>query len=227
MVVDAFRALEAADNMDEYINRVRATLDKAHLDVKQEARNQGPDVVMGTTVVIFIVCRNEYACLWAGDSRAYLLRSGHLQQLSHDHNQLQELIDRGEVDPTQVKQHPGASRITRAVGASQRLLVDEYRGAIRDGDAILLCSDGLNLEVDDAELAAVLDDYDCESASQELLDITLERGARDNVTLAVIRFEETTGAPAIDITAVNPAIGRRSIRSRSKSSVLQRFVGRS
>ena len=178
-------------------------------------------------MVVFIVCRNEYACLWAGDSRAYLLRAGTLQQLSHDHNQLQELIDRGEVDPTQVKAHPGASRITRAVGASQRLLVDEHRGAIRDGDAVLLCSDGLNLEVEDAELAAVLDDYDCEDASQELLDISLERGARDNVTLAVIRFEETTGAPAIDITAVNPELSRRSIRSGSRGGRLRRFVSRS
>ena len=227
MVVDAFRDLEAADNMDEYINRVRATLDRAHLEVKQEALDQGPDVVMGTTVIVFIVCRHEYACLWAGDSRAYLLRSGQLQLLSHDHNQLQELIDRGEVDPSQVKAHPGASRITRAVGASQRLLVDENRGAIRDGDAVLLCSDGLNLEVEDPELAAILDDYDCEDASQELLDITLERGARDNVTLAVIRFEETTGAPAIDITAVNPSLSSRSIRTGTRSSVLRRFVNRS
>lgn len=228
MVVDAFRSIEPADNMDEYVNRVRATLDRAHAEVKQEARSQGSDVVMGTTVVVFIVCRHEYACLWAGDSRAYLLRNGSLEQISHDHNQLQELIDRGEVDPSQARSHPGASRITRAVGASQRLLVDEVRGSIRDGDTVLLCSDGLSLEVEDDELAAILDDYDCDEASQELLDVTLERGARDNVTLAVIRFEETTGAQAqpIDITAVNYTLRKGSNSPTPIGSRLRKLVNR-
>lgn len=229
IVVDAFRRLQPADNMDEYIDRVRAILDASHAEVKAEAASQGPEVLMGTTVVVFIACRNEYACLWAGDSRGYLLRQGRpLKQLTHDHNQLQELIDRGEVDPSQVRSHPGASRITRAVGASQRLLVDEVRGSIRDGDTVLLCSDGLSLEVEDAELAAILDDYDCEEASQELLDVTLERGARDNVTLAVIRFEETTGAPAqpIDITAVNYTLRKGSDSPTPIGSRLRKLVNR-
>jgi serine/threonine protein phosphatase PrpC len=227
LVIDAFRALEPADTMDEYVNLARSLLDKVHLEVKQEAADQGPDVVMGTTVVVFVCCRSEYACLWAGDSRGYLLRGDRLQQLTHDHNQLQEMIDRGEVDPS-VRSHPGASRITRAVGASQRLLVDENRGTLCDRDTVLLCSDGLNLEVEDAELAAILDDYDYAEASQELLDVTLERGARDNVTLAVIRFEETTGAPAqpVDITAVNYALRKRRHSPAPAARRLRKSVGR-
>ena len=229
IVVDGFRDLVPADNMDEYIDRVRLTLDQAHHAVKQEAAAQGPDVLIGTTVVVFIACRNEYACLWAGDSRGYLLRQDQgLKQLTHDHNQLQELLDRGELDPTQARAHPAASRITRAVGAGQRLLVDEVRGSLRDGDTVLLCSDGLNLEVEDDELAAILDDYDCEEASQELLDVTLERGARDNVTLAVIRFEETTGATAkpIDITAVNYRLRKGDRATTTSGSRARRMVGR-
>ncbi len=215
MVVDGCQNIQRADTMDEYVARVRAYLGDIHRSVQQEAAAQGPGVVMGTTVVVFIACRREYACLWAGDSRAYLLRDGRLIQLSHDHNQLQELIDRGEIEPQHAKLHPGSSRITRAVGASEHLIVDENRGALRDGDVVLLCSDGLNLEVEDDELAAVLDDYDCDEASQELLDITMERGARDNVTLAVIRFEETTGtrSDTVDITAVN-----YTLRNRSRSA---------
>jgi len=228
IVVDAFRSLEPADNMDEYIDRVRTVLDRSHQDVKGEAAALGPDVLMGTTVVVFIACRNEYACLWAGDSRGYLLREGRsLQQITHDHNQLQELIDRGEVNPAEARSHPGASRITRAVGASQRLLVDEIRGSLKDGDTVLLCSDGLSLEVEDAEIAAILDGYDCDEASQELLDVSLERGARDNVTLAVIRFEETTGAAAqpIDITAVNYTL-RKTHTARPMGSRMKKLVGR-
>jgi len=229
IVVDTFRELQPTDNMDEYIDRARAVLDEAHKRVKAAAVSEGPDVLMGTTVVVFIACRNEYGCLWAGDSRSYLLRQGKgLKQITHDHNQLQELIDRGEVDPSQARSHPGASRITRAVGASQRLLVDEVRGAIRDGDTVLLCSDGLSVEVEDDELAAILDDYDCDEASQELLDVALERGARDNVTLAVIRFEETTGAPAkpVDITAVNHKIRDRAAQASPIGAGLRRFVRR-
>jgi serine/threonine protein phosphatase PrpC len=226
MVVDAFRHVDPADTMDEYIDRVRALIDEVHLAVKAEANSQGPEVIMGTTIVVFIACRNEYACLWAGDSRAYLLRDDKLQQLSHDHNQLQELIDRGEIDPDQIRSHPAARRITRAVGASKRLIVDEARGALRDRDTVILCSDGLTLEVEDGEIATVAESYDCDDASQELLDITLERGARDNVTLALIKFEETTRSnfQPIDITAVNYAFrnrmraGASSIGTRSKKN---------
>ena len=227
LVVDGIQQIEPADNMDEYIARVRAYLGRAHRDVQAEAAKLGPGVVMGTTVVVLIACRKEFACLWAGDSRGYLLRDDGLVQITHDHNQLQELIDKGAIEPDQVASHPGARRITRAVGAGDHLIVDEHRGTLRDGDTFLLCSDGLNLEVNDGELANVLDTYDCEEASQELLDITLERGARDNVTLAVIEFEETTGAHSepIDITAVNygmrksaSATGRPRIKDSTKGS---------
>lgn len=225
MVVDGCHNIKRADTMDEYVASVRSYLADVHRAVHQHATSQGPDVVMGTTVVAFIACRREYACLWAGDSRAYLLREGRLQQLTHDHNQLQELIDSGAISLTHAKLHPGANRITRAVGASDHLIVDENRGALRDGDTVLLCSDGLNLEVEDNELAAVLDDYDCDEASQELLDITLERGARDNVTLAVVRFEETTGTThePVDITAVNYTL-RKAEPTAPKG--LRRLIGR-
>ena len=151
------------------------------------------DEIMGTTVVAFMVYKNELMCLWAGDSRAYLLRDGRLTRLTRDHSLVQEMVNRGELLPEEAEHHPLSNRITRAIGVEQELYLDEYRSFLRDGDAVLLCSDGLNKEVNDQEMETVLGSYDCELASQELLDLSLERGARDNVTVAVIRFEATTG----------------------------------
>ena len=161
--------------------------------MRDEARRAGSDQLMGSTVVAFLVYKREWMCLWAGDSRAYLLRDGRLTQISRDHSVAEELVQRGELRRDQATSHPSANRITRAVGAQDQLVVDQHRSYLQDGDAVLLCSDGLTKEVSDDEVAAILDDYDCDEASEELVELTLERGARDNVTVAVIRFEATTG----------------------------------
>ncbi|NNJ96242.1 MAG: hypothetical protein HKP12_03710 [Gammaproteobacteria bacterium] len=84
-------------------------------------------------------------------------------------------------------------------------MLDERSSELRDGDAILLCSDGLNKELSEPEITAILESYDCNDATRELIDLSLEHGGRDNVTVALVRFEEITGfsEPASDDTAVN------------------------
>jgi serine/threonine protein phosphatase PrpC len=133
------------------------------------------------------------------------MRDGRLIQISHDHNVAQEMVDRGELRQEEAAFHPLANRITRAIGTRNELMLDEYRSFLRDGDTVLLCSDGLNKEVSDSEVADILENHDCGEASSELIELTLERGARDNVTVVVIKFEATTGfrAQMPDDTAVN------------------------
>jgi protein phosphatase len=212
LIVEAFEGLVRPTSLDAFGKEVRARLDSANRRMREEARSAGSDQLMGSTVVAFLVYKREWLCLWAGDSRAYLLRDGRLTQLTRDHSLAEELVERGELRREEVASHPSANRITRAVGTRNRLVIDQYRSFLRDGDTVLLCSDGLNKEVGDDELAAVLDDYDCEEASRELLDLTLERGARDNATVAVIRFEATTGfgERRPDDTAVNYGLTQRT-----------------
>jgi protein phosphatase len=211
LIVDAFRGLATPDSLEHFASDVTSRLASANQRMREQARRRGTGQLMGSTVVAFLVYKREWMCLWAGDSRAYLLRDGRLTQITRDHSVAEELVQRGKLRRDQAATHPSSNRITRAVGTQDQLVVDQYRSHLRDGDAFLLCSDGLTKEVSDDEVAAIMEDYDCEEASQELLELTLERGARDNVTVAVIRFEATTGFGDRhrDDTAVNYGLTHR------------------
>jgi serine/threonine protein phosphatase PrpC len=205
LIVDAFKDLTRPHSLEDFAQEVKARLAAANQRMRDEAYRAGFEQLMGSTVVAFLVYKREWMCLWAGDSRAYLLRDGRLTQITRDHSVAEELVQRGELRREQVASHPSSNHITRAVGTQDQLVVDQHRSFLRDGDAVLLCSDGLTKEVSDDEVAAIIDDFDCDEASEELVELTLERGARDNVTVAVIRFEATTGFGDhhADDTAVN------------------------
>ena len=213
-IVDTLHGLHKPRSMDEFARNVTARLRKVNQRMRRETALEDPAQIMGSTVVAFLVYKREWLCLWAGDSRAYLLRDGRLLQITRDHSVAQEMVDRGELRQEEAACHPLSNRITRAIGARDELFLDERRSFLHDGDTVLLCSDGLNKEVDDTELADILEHFDCDEASRELVDLSLERGARDNVTVAVIRFEATTGfrAHLPDDTAVNYGVVRPSVQ---------------
>lgn len=215
IVVESFSGLDKPYSMEAFAQQVRDRLQQANRRIREEVLKAGSDQVMGSTVVAFLVFKREWRCLWAGDSRAYLMRNGQLTQITQDHSIAQEMVERGQLQPEQAELHPLANRITRAVGTQHELLLDEYRSFLRDGDAFLLCSDGLNKEVNEQELATILESFDCEEASRELVDLSLERGARDNVTVAVIRFEATTGFgdQLPDTTDLNHALANRRLET--------------
>jgi protein phosphatase len=227
LIVDAFEGLTRPDSLEDFAYEVKARLAMANQRMRDEARSAGFDQLMGSTVVAFLVYKREWICLWAGDSRAYLLRDGRLTQITRDHSVAEELVQRGELRRDQAASHPSANRITRAVGTQDQLVVDQYRSFLRDGDAVLLCSDGLVKEVSDDEVASILDGYDCDEASEELVELTLERGARDNVTVAVIRFEATTGFGnhRQDDTAVNYGLTQRPQTARHMPLTQTRLSG--
>ena len=211
LIVDAFRGVDKPDSADAFAQLVRNRLALANQRMRS-VPGLKPNEIIGSTVVAFLVYKREWRCLWAGDSRAYLMRDGRLTQITHDHSVAQEMVERGELSQEEAAYHPSANRITRAIGTQNELLLDEYRSNLRDGDTVVLCSEGLNKEVDDEEMEEILLQYDCEDASRELVDLTLERGARDNVTVAVIKFEETTAFKSRipEDTAVNYGLHRHN-----------------
>jgi serine/threonine protein phosphatase PrpC len=215
IVVESFSGLDKPYSMEAFVQQVRDRLQQANRRISEEVLKAGSDQVMGSTVVAFLVFKREWRCLWAGDSRAYLMRNGQLTQITQDHSIAQEMVEKGQLQPEEAESHPLANRITRAVGTQHELVLDEYRAFLRDGDAFLLCSDGLNKEVNEQELATILENFDCEEASRELVDLSLERGARDNVTVAVIRFEATTGFgdQLPDTTDFNHALANRRLET--------------
>jgi protein phosphatase len=220
-VVEAFNGLVRPQSMQEFARLVKDRLRQANQRMRDQYSGSGPDNMMGSTVVAFLVYKREWRCIWAGDSRAYLMRNGRLMQITRDHNVAQDMVERGELRQEEASFHPSANRLTRALGTQNAPSFDEYSSLLRDGDTVLLCSDGLNKEVSDQEVATILENGDCEEASQELVELTLERGARDNVTVAVIRFEATTDfrARMPDDTAVNYNLPGSLVQSGATPSI--------
>ena len=132
---------------------------------------------------------NYFALLWAGDSRAYRARKGSIMQLTRDHSQVEELVERGVILREEAESHPASNVITRAVGATDQLYVDVDIDKVEPGDTFLLCSDGLYKHLSEDEISELLRKEEIAEICQSLIDLTLERGATDNVTLVVIRAE--------------------------------------
>ncbi|MBW8270233.1 PP2C family protein-serine/threonine phosphatase [Caldovatus aquaticus] len=176
----------------EMLAQLRLRLAAVNAALREEAARRGPGRVIASTVVALLARGDHFACLWAGDSRAYLLRGGVLQRLSRDHSLVQELIDQGAIGEAEAEDHPQGNVITRAVGAAPTLELDKVTGRVVPGDRFLLCSDGLIRVVREAEIAEAL--AAAGDAAEALVRLAVERGARDNVT--VIALARPGGGPA-------------------------------
>ena len=149
---------------------------------------------IGSTIVTLAVGDDGYSCLWAGDSRAYLLRDGGLRQLTRDHSLVQQLVDSGDLEPEAAVNHPNANVITRAVGSAPKLELDSIEGDIRAGDQFLLASDGLTRLLHNDELMAAQDAQDLELLADHWVETALARGAPDNFTFVIVRVKSATGS---------------------------------
>jgi len=160
-------------------------------DIIRQSRRRADSLPMGTTMVALrITDGNRFELAWVGDSRAYLW-NGQLRQLSSDHSYVQELIDQGAITPEQARSHPHRNVVTQALGVTdpEALKVETISGELRPGFQVLLCSDGLTEEVDDASIAALLaqTDYSAQECVDHLVSAALDGGGSDNVTVVLLR----------------------------------------
>jgi len=147
---------------------------------------------MGTTVTAAAVAGDGYLQLaHVGDSRAYLLHEGSLDQLTTDHTIVGELVRRGRLTPEQAAIHPERSILTRAVGLDPRVPVDlPDPVGLSSGDQLLLCSDGLTEVVGDGQIADLLSAApDGHTACRSLIDAANDAGGPDNITVVLVRVE--------------------------------------
>jgi serine/threonine protein phosphatase Stp1 len=185
-VTEALRGVPDGLSAGELLAEVRSRLDGVHQRLREEAGARGPDTIMASTIVVLVARGDYYACLWAGDSRAYLLRGSRITQVTHDHSYVQELVDAGALDPEEAERHPQSNIITRAVGSGEpELALDKVTDRLRDGDRFLLCSDGLWKTMSTADLGALLG-ADGKAPAEELLAAALSRRADDNVTVITV-----------------------------------------
>lgn len=167
---------------------VRVAIEDVNRRLQQMASGGSRNIA--TTVVALVIGEEGYACLWAGDSRAYLLRNGMLRLLTRDHSLVQQLVDSGDLSLEAAANHPNANIITRAVGSAPAIELDSVEGDVRAGDTFILASDGLTRLLPDQELAAVQQEEDLELLANRWVAITLERGAPDNLTFIILRMKQ-------------------------------------
>ncbi len=182
-IVEAMETLQPqGESLGFLAGEIEHRLQQVNRRLQQESQRRGSGII-GSTVVLLLAHEDYCLYLWAGDSRIYLYRRGNLRQLSRDHSQVEEQLEgvfAGEHPPGAASI---ANYITRAVGAGDTLELEAELIEPCAGDCFLLCSDGLNKELADSEIAAVLERYPLREAAARLLAQCLERGAKDNVTL--------------------------------------------
>ena len=151
-----------------------------------------------------------------GDSRTYRFSQGSLTQVTVDHSEVQELVDAGQISRTEAAVHPRRHVVTRALGTGYETEADYWLVPVEEGDRILVCSDGLNGELDDEQIAGILaTEADPQAAVDELIQAALRSGGRDNVTCIVVdatnvpdggglRTARPAGAPGAEEAAPAP-----------------------
>lgn len=155
---------------------------------------------MGTTVVAMLEHAECFEVVWVGDSRAYLYDqpSGRLQRLTHDHTLVGLMVERGELSLAEAARHPRRHVLTDCLGqqAPQEPRIDRVELRWGSGQLLMLCSDGLSGELDDEAIASVLKEHlDPDTQSRLLLERAMAAGARDNVSIILIRSPRPGRAP--------------------------------
>lgn len=144
---------------------------------------------MGTTLVGALVRGEDLWVVNVGDSRAYRITRDAIRQITRDHSVVEELIRHGALTPEEARRHPQRNLITRALGTGKQVKADLFRETVEEGDAILLCSDGLVNEVTDQEIhEEVLAGGTAAEVCHRLLDRALDAGASDNVTIVLFQI---------------------------------------
>ena len=173
----------------EKTRRLSSAVHLANKTIFDSAQKHPEQRGMGATVTAAWIDGTRLSVAHVGDSRAYLLRSGSLQQLTSDHSLVAEQVRRGILTPAEAERSDMQSVLLRALGAHQEIEVDSEEHTLFGGDVLLLCSDGLTRMVTEPEIAGTLQsEPDPTKASERLVELANEQGGADNITAIVVRI---------------------------------------
>jgi protein phosphatase len=166
---------------------------QANYKIYQSAQKHPEQRGMGATITTGWINGTKLSLAHVGDSRAYLLRTGSLQQLTNDHSLVAEQVRRGILTPQQAEESDMQSVLLRALGANPEVDIEVDEVELMPRDVLLFCSDGLTRMVTEPEIAGSLQaETDPASAAQKLVDLANERGGLDNVSVIVARLQDDT-----------------------------------
>jgi PPM family protein phosphatase len=179
---------EPIPGLSESSDRLASAIRCANLEIRQAALKNPEWRGMGATVVAVKLAGERMSLAHVGDSRAYRLRSGELEQLTQDHSFVAEQVRRGILTREEAEQSKLQNVLLRALGAEAELDIDVEEELLLEGDTVLLCSDGLTRELSDAQIAAVLKNADeAQAAANRLIDLANQAGGEDNISVIVLR----------------------------------------
>jgi PPM family protein phosphatase len=187
-ICDTYANTPVIDNQVALLSCIRA----AHERIQKYAVEHPEFFGMGTTCTAICIVRDLLHYAHVGDSRLYLVRSGVISQLTHDHSYVARLVMSGAIRPEEAEAHPQRHILTAALGVGEHPQVDTPSEplALHLGDVLLLCTDGLWGIVHDQELKEFANVGTPSQACQELVRLAKERGAPDNITVQVLRISE-------------------------------------
>ena len=190
MIVSSLKKIHEGITLDRQIDDIEERLQNVNTRLIEMANETEHRSTIGSTVVIMLAYDKYCVYIWAGDSRLYRLRDKEIRQMTADHSQVELYVERGLITREEAAVHPHGNMITRAVGAMENLFLDIDIQEMKTRDRYLLCSDGLTKHLADLELEEILhDEGSAEQTCKTLIDLTLERGAGDNVTAIVVDVE--------------------------------------
>ena len=181
-----------------------AAAEQANAAVFLRANEDSDHSGMGTTLTALVLAGDTGHFVHIGDSRAYLLRDGTLEQLSDDHSLVGEMVRDGRLSEEEAASHPHRSILSRALGTEAQARIDEFEVDLRAGDVLLLCSDGLSGPVPAEAIRKALGRVDPEDAAAKLIAEARKHGGPDNITAVVLRFDGPLAAVE-EVTLVVPA----------------------
>jgi len=202
LIKEAKSFLKGKINNDIPAAEISMLLEEAIQNASQKiytySKNRESGRIMGTTAVLMAFADDRYFISWVGDSRAYLIRDGHMERLTRDHSYVQQLVDSGEISEKEARVHPRRNMVNRAAGVEQEIEVETVRGQSMVGDVFLLCTDGLTGLLEDWMIAAHFErcgrhkegepGSEPDVITDALIKDALEAGGDDNVTVVVVEL---------------------------------------
>lgn len=189
LVEEFFKGLNRKTDIDAISKMVANAYVIANKRILTKAISNANLEGMGTTVVSAILVDDDLLISNVGDSRAYLYANDILTQITVDHSYVQMLVDSGEITEEEARIHPRRNEITRAIGILPDIEYDFFCSKVRQGDMLLLCTDGLTSVCNDSEIKQVLKSgKDLKQLVNRLIDLANGNGGHDNITVILIEF---------------------------------------
>lgn len=197
-----------ADPSEDPSARLRNAVQAANAEVHRQAQSNTAHIGMGTTMVVTALVGRKAYIASVGDSRAYVIHNGKLDQITQDHSFVGEQVRAGILTKEQARSHPQRNVITRALGSQPIVTVDTFSGELAEGDFLVLCTDGLTGHVPDDGIRDTVLQCPPDEAVQKLIQMAKDDGGTDNITVIVLRVEPLVTAKMKPVSAVDSTVSR-------------------